>query len=165
MVRDRAPQKWSGSTSWLDVGAGHGHFCFAARDELPGTTFDGLDLSESIDEAKRRGWIDTAYRGLFPELAAGFAGHYDAISMSHYLEHTLDPKLELDAARTALAPDGCLLIELPDPEFALGRILRRYWLPWFQPQHLHLLSVANLERLLRERGFAPVAWHRGLAHQ
>jgi len=160
MVRDVAQP-----TRWLDVGAGHGHFCIAAREDLPDTHFDGLDLSESIEEAKRRGWIETAYRGLFPELAPQIAGRYDAISMSHYLEHTLDPRAELDAARTALAPSGCLLIELPDPEFALGRVLRRYWLPWFQPQHLHLLSVKNLERLLVERGFTPLVWHRGAAHQ
>jgi hypothetical protein len=92
-------------------------------------------------------------------------GRYQVVSMSHYLEHTIDPRRELDAARVVLAPDGCLLIELPDPEFALGRWLGRYWLPWFQPQHLHLLSAANLERLLREHGFTPVAWHRGAAHQ
>src|SRR5439155_10110659 len=54
---------------------------------------------------------------------------------------------------------------VPDPEYPLGRVLRRYWLPWFQPQHQHLLSVKNLDRLLRERGFEPVAWHRGRAHQ
>ena len=150
---------------WLDVGAGHGHFCIAARAELPSTHFDGLDLSDSIDEAKRRGWIDTAYRGLFPEIAPTIASRYDAISMSHYLEHTLDPRAELAAAHAALADGGCLMIEVPDPEFALGRVLRKYWLPWFQPQHLHLLSVKNLEKLLVERGFEPLVWHRGAAHQ
>jgi Methyltransferase domain len=160
MVREVAPPQ-----RWLDVGAGHGHFCVAARGELPNTTFDGLDMSESIDEAKRRGWVDTGYRGLFPELAPSIAGSYDAVSMSHYLEHTLDPRQEIAAAHTALSDKGCLLIEVPDPEFALGKLLRRYWLPWFQPQHLHFLSVANLDRLLRERGFTPVAWHRGRAHQ
>ena len=160
MVANRSAPK-----RWLDVGCGHGHFCVAARKELPDTTFDGLDLSESIDEAKRRGWVDTGYRGLFPELAPELAGRYDAVSMSHYLEHTLDPRAELAAAHTALAPRGALLIEVPDPEFWLGRWLGRYWLPWFQPQHLNLLSVANLERLLRERGFDPVEWHRGKAHQ
>ncbi len=150
---------------WLDVGAGHGHFCAAARQDLPTTRFDGLDLSDSIHEARRRGWVDTAYRGMFPELAPRLAGHYDAISMSHYLEHTTDPRAELAAAHTALAPAGHLMIEVPDPEFVLARVLRRYWLPWFQPQHLNLLSTVNLERLLRERGFLPVLWHRGAAHQ
>jgi len=160
MVRDVAPP-----SRWLDVGAGHGHFCVAARAELPDTAFDGLDLSESIEEAKRRGWVDTAYRGLFPDVAPEIAGRYDAVSMSHYLEHTLDPRRELEAAHTALADKGCLMIEVPDPEFWVGKLLRRYWLPWFQPQHLHFLSVANLDRLLRERGFTPVQWHRGKAHQ
>jgi SAM-dependent methyltransferase len=150
---------------WLDVGGGHGHFCVAALDELPDTRFDGLDFSESIDEAKRRGWVDEGYRGLFPDLAPSMAGRYDAVSMSHYLEHTLDPRKELAAAHVALAPDGCLMIEVPDPEFVLGRVLRRFWLPWFQPQHQHLISVGNLERLLREHGFAPITWHRGAAHQ
>ncbi|HEY3803596.1 MAG TPA: class I SAM-dependent methyltransferase [Kofleriaceae bacterium] len=150
---------------WLDVGAGHGHFCVAARSELPGTRFDGLDLSESIDEAKRRGWVETSYRGLFPDVAPELAGQYDAVSMSHYLEHTLDPKKEIEAAHTALATNGTLMIEVPDPEFILGKVLGKYWLPWFQPQHLHFVSVANLDKLLRERGFEPLEWHRGKAHQ
>jgi SAM-dependent methyltransferase len=150
---------------WLDVGCGHGHFCQAARGRLPDTQFDGLDLSESIDEAKRRGWVDVAYRGMFPDLAPGFAGAYDAVSMSHYLEHTLDQRAELDAAVTALAPGGRLLIEVPDPEYGLAKLLRGYWLPWFQPQHIHLISVGNLEKLMRERGLEPLEWHRGKAHQ
>jgi SAM-dependent methyltransferase len=102
---------------------------------------------------------------LFPELAPELAGKYDAVSMSHYLEHTLDPKQEIAAAHTALAPNGTLMIEVPDPEFVLGKVLRKYWLPWFQPQHLHFVSVANLDKLLRERGFEPLEWHRGKAHQ
>jgi SAM-dependent methyltransferase len=151
--------------TWLDVGAGHGHFCASARDDLPDTRFDGLDLSESIDEAQRRGWIENKFRGLFPELAPGLAGRYEAVSMSHYLEHTLDPRAELAAARTVLAPGGHLLIEVPDPEFGFGKLLGRLWLPWFQPQHLHFVSTKNLDKLLREHGFTPVEWHRGRAHQ
>jgi SAM-dependent methyltransferase len=150
---------------WLDVGAGHGHFCAAARDELPDTAFDGLDLSESIDEAQRRGWIGTGYRGLFPDLAPKFAGGYDVVSMSHYLEHTREPADEIAAAHTALAPKGHLMIEVPDPDFVLGKLLGKYWLPWFQPQHQHLLSASNLDKMLRAHGFTPIAWHRGPAHQ
>jgi hypothetical protein len=54
---------------------------------------------------------------------------------------------------------------VPDPEFKLGRFLGRLWLPYFQPQHLHLLSTTNLEKLLIEHGFEVVQWHRGEAHQ
>lgn len=150
---------------WLDVGGGHGHFCLMAREVWPQATFDCLDLSESVDEAARRGWVNRGYRGLFPDFAPSVAGEYDVVSMSHYLEHTLDPAAEIAAAGVALEPGGRLLIEVPDPDSPLGRLLGRWWIPWFQPQHLHLLSVRNIERLLRRNGFEPETWHRGEAHQ
>ena len=153
---------------WLDVGAGHGHFCCVARELLPETRFDGLDLSESIDDAVRRRWVDHGIRGLFPEMAPALAertDRYDVVSMSHYLEHTLDPRAEIAAAARVLPQGGLLFIEVPDPECGLGRLFGRNWMPWFQPQHLHFVSAKNLERLLRDHAFEPVAWHRGEAHQ
>ncbi len=153
---------------WLDVGAGHGHFCCIARDFFPDTRFEGLDLSESIEDAVRRRWVDRGLRGLFPELAPKLAAQgerYDVVSMSHYLEHTLDPAAEIEAAARVLENRGLLLIEVPDPESRLGRLLGRGWLPWFQPQHLHFLTVKNIARLLGERAFEPLVWHRGEAHQ
>ena len=165
LQRARMVQGAAEPARWLDVGGGHGHFCCAAREVWKETRFDGLDLSESIEEAVRRGWVDKGYRGLFPELAKDMAGTYDVVSMSHYLEHTREPAAEIEAASVALSDGGLLLIEVPDPECPMGRLLGRLWLPWFQPQHQHLLSVKNLERLLRERGFSPLVWHRGEAHQ
>ncbi|WP_394850712.1 class I SAM-dependent methyltransferase [Pendulispora brunnea] len=153
---------------WLDVGAGHGHFCSIARDILPNTRFDGLDLAESIEDAERRRWVDRGIRGLFPEVAptlVAAAERYDVISMSHYLEHTTDPRAEIAAAADVLQEGGLFFIEVPDPESRFARLLGRQWMPWFQPQHLHFLSTGNLERLLREHGFEPVLWHRGEAHQ
>jgi SAM-dependent methyltransferase len=153
--------------AWLDVGAGHGHFCCYARGKLPNTRFDGLDLNEGIEEAQRRRWIERALRGLFPSLAPELAGaetQYDVISMSHYLEHTLDPKAELDAAALVLRDGGLLMIEVPDPDSRIGRFFKSLWLPWMQPQHIHFVSAHNLDTLLRERSFEPLVWHRGAAH-
>jgi len=151
--------------AWLDVGAGHGHFCLVAREHWPDTRFDGLDMSDSIEEAERRGWVSRGFRGLFPELSLELAGAYDVVSMHHYLEHTRDPMMELEAARRVLQPGGYLLIELPDPESVYGRILGKYWVPWFQPQHQHLLSVQNLEAALRTKGMTVEAIERGVASQ
>ncbi|MFT7624837.1 MAG: SAM-dependent methyltransferase [Myxococcota bacterium] len=151
--------------SWLDVGTGHGHFCCAARDVWPDARFDGLDLSESIEEAERRRWVDRGYRGLFPDLAAEHAGNYDVVSMHHYLEHTREPGDEIAAAHTVLRDGGHLLIEVPDPDCKTGAQLGRFWLPWFQPQHQHFVSVANLDKLFAKHGFEAVTWHRGEAHQ
>jgi SAM-dependent methyltransferase len=150
---------------WLDVGTGHGHFCLVASSVLPDTRFDGLDMSESVEEAERRRWIGTGHRGTFPELAPSLAGGYDVVSMHHYLEHTIDPLAELDSAAQVLSDGGHLLIELPDPESVWGRWLGRYWLPWFQPQHLHLISIGLLEQALVERGFTIVDRDRAGASQ
>ena len=164
-TRARALPASEAPREWLDVGAGHGHFCAAAREVWPDVRFDGLDLSESIDDARRRGWVSRALCGLFVDLAPELEGSYDVVSMGHYLEHTVAPRAELAAAWSALREGGHLLVEVPDPESRMRLVLGRLWIPWFQPQHLHFLSVANMARLLDAAGFAPVVWERGAMHQ
>lgn len=152
------------SGEWLDVGMGHGHFCHEAAGVLPGVEFDGLDLGEGVELARRQGWIRTGYRGLFVDLAEELAGRYDVISMFHYLEHTAEPKEELAAASTVLRPGGLLVIELPDPECRWAKLLGRWWMPWLQPQHLNLMPIGNLRAELTARGFTVVAEQRGEPH-
>jgi SAM-dependent methyltransferase len=122
-------------------------------------------MSAAVEEAERRGWVDSAHLGLFTELAGKLAGAYDVVSMHHYLEHTLDPHAELAAAARVLPPGGHMLIEVPDPEWIVGRLAGRWWHAWFQPQHLHLIPLGNLVRALSEAGLRTVAVQRGPAHQ
>jgi SAM-dependent methyltransferase len=139
--------------SWLDVGTGHGHFCRAARDSWPRTRFEGLDMSAGVRNAAERGWIDQGHRAEFVELGPDLGEGYDVVSMFHYLEHTTDPRAELETAFTVLRGGGHLLIEVPDPECRWARVLRRYWVGWLQPQHLQLMPARNLRRRLTELGF------------
>lgn len=143
--------------NWLDVGTGHGHFCEAAGAVLPGTAFDGLDFTDGAELAERAGRVERGYRGSLPDLALHLSGRYDVVSMFHYLEHCTRPDRELAAAHQALRPGGHLLIEVPDPDSRCARLLGRWWLPWLQPQHLHLMPAVNLRRRLSERGFTVVA--------
>jgi SAM-dependent methyltransferase len=149
----------------LDVGTGHGHFCLVARRRWPGAVVDGLDLSGSVDEASRRGWIDTAYRGAFPDLADGLPRSYDVVTLHHYLEHTREPRRELVAAAKVLEPGGHLVIEVPDPASPWARRLGRYWYSWFQPQHQHFMPCENLVAALEDVGLEVREVERGSANQ
>ncbi|WP_394342112.1 class I SAM-dependent methyltransferase [Streptomyces spongiicola] len=154
-----------GVKRWLDVGTGHGHFCETARTLLPEVAFDGLDRSEGVEVAERRGRVVRGLRGGLTELAPEFAGEYDAVSLFHYLEHCTEPLRELEAARTSLRPGGLLVVEVPDPESRYAHLLGRWWLPWLQPQHLHLMPVGNLRGALSELGFTVLAEQHRTAHE
>ncbi|MGH3826530.1 MAG: class I SAM-dependent methyltransferase [Pseudonocardiaceae bacterium] len=162
--RAEMPGAFTTPKAWLDVGTGYGHFCRAAREVWPDTVFDGLDQNASVEEGQRRGWVDRGYRGEFIALVGELAGQYDVVSMHHYLEHTREPLDELNTAAKVLLPGGYLLIEVPDPEFRLGRVFGRFWMAWFQPQHQHMIPLDNLLAALADRGFSPVAVQRGAAH-
>ncbi|MGQ0629476.1 MAG: class I SAM-dependent methyltransferase [Sporichthyaceae bacterium] len=155
---DPPPQRW------LDIGTGYGHFCRDAREVFPTTRFEGLDMGVSVQTGKERGWLDEAHRGFLPDLAPGLAGQFDVVSMHHYLEHTRDPRVELDAAVSLLAPGGVLMIEVPNPESLFGRLVGRWWFPWLQPQHLNFVTRTNLMQALVHRGVRPVAEIRGASH-
>ncbi|WP_327356653.1 class I SAM-dependent methyltransferase [Streptomyces sp. NBC_01304] len=150
--------------SWLDVGTGHGHFPSVAKTLLRHTNFDGLDLSDGVEEAVTEGRIREGHRGFFPELAASLAGRYDAVSMFHYLEHSRDPRAELEAAKTVLRPGGHLMIEVPDPESRYAKLLGKWWCSYFQPQHLHFVPLANLRKELEKSGFTVVGVERREPH-
>ncbi|MEU8132552.1 class I SAM-dependent methyltransferase [Streptodolium elevatio] len=163
--RARLVRRHTAPGRWLDVGTGHAHMCLVAKSELPDTVFDGLDLGGGVEEAARRGWIEHAYVGQFPDHADSLAGSYDVVSMNHYLEHVRDVFAELDAAAKVVQPGGHLLVEIPDPECWYARLLRRRWHPWFQPQHQHLVPLGRLAEALADRGFTVVEVERGPAHQ
>ncbi|MET8975647.1 class I SAM-dependent methyltransferase [Streptomyces sp. NPDC004539] len=158
-AHDAAPKRW------LDVGTGQGHFCAAVRDVLPDTVFDGLDFTDGAEIAEREKRVERGYRGSFPALAPELAGRYDVVSMFHYLEHSADPDRELRAAQEVVRAGGHLLIEVPDAESRLSRLLGRWWLPWLQPQHLHFVPVANLRERLGALGFTVVAEEHAEAHE
>lgn len=141
---------------WLDVGTASAHFCGTAAEVFPETVFDGLDMSDGVLSGLRAGRIQTAHQGQLPDLAPGLAGQYDQISMFHYLEHTRNPMVDLDAAVTVLSDDGWLLIEQPDPEARSAHLFGRWWAGWNQPEHLHMITEKNLTKALEDRGLEVV---------
>lgn len=160
----RAVRAFDEPECWLDVDTGAAHFPDLAKQVLPYTSFDGIDRGRGVAEGVRRGRIEEGRRGTLTGLAGSLAGRYDAMSMFHCLQRGPDPRAELRAARTVLRPGGHLLIEATDPECRYAGLLGRWWISYGQPQHLHLVPLANLRRELERLGFTVVAVERRAAH-
>ncbi|MEU2058891.1 class I SAM-dependent methyltransferase [Streptomyces sp. NPDC013455] len=152
--------------SWLDVGTGHARFPEAAKEFFPYTSFDGLDPTARVEQALLEGRVEEAHRGYLatPGLATRLRARYDVVTMFHHLEHAPDPRAELRAALTVLRPGGHLVVEVPDPRCAFAVLLGRWWLPYGQPRHLHLLPLANLRAELEGLGCTVLVTDRKAPH-
>ncbi|MFI8187870.1 class I SAM-dependent methyltransferase [Streptomyces sp. NPDC085946] len=152
--------------SWLDVGTGHGGFPATAREVFPYTAFDGLDPTRRVERARVAGRVEEAYVGRLtdPRITARLRARYDVVSMFHHLERTTDPRAELAAALEVLRPGGHLLIETLDPRSVFAALFGRWWLPYDQPRHLHLMPPRNLRIELEAWGCAVVGVEHHSAH-
>jgi SAM-dependent methyltransferase len=138
----------------LDVGCGSGAFV-AQMAEL-GWRAEGIDPDPAAVAGAREAGLDVK-EGVVADLdPAEHGGTYDAVTLSHVIEHLHDPAGDLGRIRDLLSPGGMLWIATPNLE-ALGR--RRFgrdWLGLDPPRHLVLFTRTSLERLVREACFEPL---------
>jgi len=137
----------------LDVGCGGGLFLGMLRER--GYRVVGLDFSA---EAAAVAWR----RQQTPAVVAEFAnsplraGSFAAITMFHVMEHLPDPLRYVEAARDLLAPDGRLIIQVPNAASWQSRVLRGAWNGMDVPRHLFDFRDSDLEKLLERGGFRVV---------
>jgi SAM-dependent methyltransferase len=138
----------------LDVGCGSG--AFLAQMAALGWRAEGIDPDPAAVAGARDAGL-TVTQGTLADLDPGeHAGAFDAVTLSHVIEHLHDPAANLRRINLLLRPGGLLWIATPNLE-ALG--LRRFgrdWLGLDPPRHLVLFTRASLERLLRGTGFDPL---------
>ncbi len=138
----------------LDVGCGAGDY-LAAMASL-GWECSGIDLSEtalSLAHGKvpgarlHRGTVENAP---FPRQA------FEVVTLWHTLEHLPDPLKALDRIHDLLAPEGRLLVAVPNIESAEARLLGTRWAEIDIPGHLFFFSSQTLQRMLRKAGFTSI---------
>ncbi len=132
----------------LDVGCGAGEF--VAHAKLVGWCATGID----VDDRALRGGRAEGYDLRCETLAEHAAGDYDAITLSHVIEHVADPVGLLSAARERLRPDGLLWIATPNMAGLGHRRFRDNWFGLDAPRHLLLFRHHSLQLALTRAGFA-----------
>jgi SAM-dependent methyltransferase len=137
----------------LDVGCGSG--AFLRQMEPLGWRADGIDPDPEAVAAARAAGLSVSQGAIRDLDSAEHHSRYDAITLSHVIEHLHDPARDLRVLRDLVRPSGLIWIATPNLE-ALG--LRRFGRDWINldpPRHLVLFHQASLEHLLREAGFEP----------
>jgi SAM-dependent methyltransferase len=78
---------------------------------------------------------------------------YDAVLMSHVLEHCIDPHAALKNVCSILKPGGIAVIEVPNNASKGFAKFRTNW-PWSDiPRHINFFTERSLSALLRIYGF------------
>jgi len=145
------------SRELLDIGCGNGRFLVLARDA--GWRVRGVDFDAAAVEAARRRGLDVSVGGV--EVLAAESGRYDAITLSHVVEHVHDPRALLAACLRLLKPGGYFWIETPNVASHGLRAFGAHWRGLEAPRHLILFDHATLRKLMEDVGFArvaPAAW-------
>jgi SAM-dependent methyltransferase len=142
-------QPWRPNGAVLDVGCGAGSYLDLMR-ALGWSRTAGVDISASAIESARALGLE-AYVG---ELAdAGFSdGEFDAVSMSHTLEHVSDPVGLLREVRRVTKPGGRIAIVVPNVQSLSSRIFGERWVGLETPRHLVNYSKDALAQVLADAG-------------
>jgi ubiquinone/menaquinone biosynthesis C-methylase UbiE len=80
---------------------------------------------------------------------------FDVVTLWDVLEHTPDPKKVLQECRRVLKPGGLLVVNYPDIEAFVSRLMGRRWV-FLLSIHLYYFTVETIREMLRVSGFEMV---------
>ncbi|HEY7202369.1 MAG TPA: methyltransferase domain-containing protein [Candidatus Dormibacteraeota bacterium] len=134
----------------LDIGFGKGHVMRAAR--AYGFQVYGFDSSEAQVESLRQQFGHHLRRTVIgSEPLPG--GPFDAVVMSHVVEHLPDPPESLRRVREAMSPGAVLYVAVPDIESVQFKILGKRWDVISPLVHYQYFSEKSMLDLLQRSGF------------
>ena len=134
----------------LDVGCGNGEFLTVARQM--GWRCYGVEIdSNAADIARRHGFeiVGAQLSDLGPE----HDGRFDAVTLSHVIEHVHDPNDTLRRCWRVLKPGAYIWIQTPNLDSVGYEIYGRFWRGLEPPRHLTIFNPASLHISLESAGF------------
>lgn len=149
-------QRFKASGRILDIG------CWEGRQleeflGVDGWECAGTELNTRAAEVARRKGI-TVHNVSLREFFEAFRGQtWDVINLAYILEHIPDPRNVLQRLREFLAPDGILIVEVPNEfspmqlAYLKAKNLEPYWIAL--PVHLNYFDRASLEALAENSGY------------
>ncbi len=133
----------------LDIGAGTG--AFAHQMQSKGWKVIGLEPDSSA-----RNLASTNYQLKLDEPSAinDLSAHsFDAITLWHVLEHVHDLTGYWNHFKKLIAPNGKLVIAVPNYTSYDAQHYQQYWAAYDVPRHLYHFSPNSIEQLANANGF------------
>lgn len=150
---------WRGPVRVLEVGAGLAWMCRAAKSRGAHNATVAQDLSPEAAQACP--WVDEYVVGTLDDERIVRRGPYQVISMTHVIEHLVDPLAVLAQCRKRIAPDGVMFITAPhrprDWREGDMEAWRRYSYNHV-PAHIQYFAEGSMARLARATGFEVAHW-------
>lgn len=149
----------SGGGTMLDVGCGEGYALAFFREK--GWKIKGFDFSSAGIASKNPNCADALIAGdVFALLNCEISARrsYDVVWLQNVLEHVIDPIGLLAVLRSLVAPEGILVITVPN-DFSiiqhaalnLAHIDKRFWIA--PPDHLNYFDYKSLVRTSAKTGW------------
>lgn len=133
----------------LEIGCGRG-VQLKALEQL-GWNTEGLDIDEKTAAIARQQECKVFVGDVFSRSYA--PGTFDAVVMSHVIEHVTDPVALLRECHRILKPGGHFSLVTPNTLSWGHASYGANWGPLDPPRHLHLFSPTALRSLCEQSGF------------
>lgn len=140
------------SGSIFDIGAATGFFLKIAKKR--GYKVSGVEMSDHAAGEARKAGIDVSSGDLMSMSIS--SDSFDIVTMLDVLEHMTTPFVELLESKRILKNGGLLVVNAPNGQSILARILKTKWHLVLPPEHLFYFSPDNLTSFLEANGFRVV---------
>ena len=148
--------------SMLDVGCGSG--CSLLEAQALGAKAFGIEADPNVRPIAGALGLTIHFGNLQDEPFPGKS--FDLIVMNQVIEHLPDPDAALRKLSQRLAPEGRLLLVMPNTESIWKRLSGRRWINWHVPYHQHHFNQRNFIRMaqacglkmVRTRTITPNVW-------
>jgi len=142
----RLLRKFSPATSVLDFGCGTGDFLLHCQKN----GLETMGVEPDADARKRA--IEKGLNVVSIEESKQLNTTFDSITLWHVLEHTYDPSATIQQLIKNLAPDGVLVIAVPNYLSHDAQLYGEYWAAYDVPRHLFHFTPKTIEVLSRNCG-------------
>ena len=133
----------------LEVGCGSGRMLKAMQDK--GWHAVGVDPDPiAIKNAKSKGLV--VHQGILADQKFK-NDSFDAIVLSHVIEHVPDPLSLLKECERVLKPGGHLVLITPNNKSFCHQLFKSDWRSLEPPRHLYVFNLETLKQISRKAGF------------